>query len=119
MRKGQGTFEYILLLAGILLIVVLAIVLLRGGIFQTSQANIQRDACKSALVQSSSCYNADGSWNAAGMVAQANARACDAVAAQAASPACSATSVVGDYVENLVGPAPNPERFYCCGPKPQ
>lgn len=117
-KKGQGTFEYILLLAGVLLIVVLAIVLLRGGIFQSSQASIQRDACRAALVQSSSCYNADGSWNTVGNVTRANAFACDVVAAPLASLACSASSAVGGWIEE-VGGVGTPGRLYCCGSKPQ
>ncbi|MFH1056476.1 MAG: hypothetical protein V1717_01615 [Candidatus Micrarchaeota archaeon] len=66
MKKSQGMFEYILLLAGILLIVVLAIVLLRGGIFQGAQQDIQIQNCQAALARSSACYNADGSWNSLG-----------------------------------------------------
>jgi len=38
-KKAQGAFEYILLLAGVLLIVILVIVILRSGIL--SQANQQ------------------------------------------------------------------------------
>jgi len=38
--KGQGAFEYILLLAGVLLVVILAIVILRGGILNQANAQI-------------------------------------------------------------------------------
>ena len=40
-RKAQGAFEYILLLAGVLLIVVLAIIILRGSVLTTANAQIQ------------------------------------------------------------------------------
>ena len=39
--KGQGAFEYILLLAGILLIVVLVIVILKSAILSPANANVQ------------------------------------------------------------------------------
>jgi len=38
--RGQGAFEYILLLAGVLLVVVLAIVILRGGVLSTANNQI-------------------------------------------------------------------------------
>ena len=49
MRRGQGTFEYVLLLGGVLLIVVLAVVLLRGGLFQSGSQDIGKQSCKLAL----------------------------------------------------------------------
>lgn len=39
--RGQGAFEYILLLAGVLLIVVLAIIILRGAILPTAKNGIE------------------------------------------------------------------------------
>ena len=39
-RKGQGAFEYILLLAGVLLVVVLAIVILKGSVLQGAGTSI-------------------------------------------------------------------------------
>jgi len=106
-RKGQGTFEYILLLAGILLIVVLAIVLLRGGIFQSSQSNIQRDSCLSALVQSSLCYTTGGAWNTVGGVLTGNVPVCDVVRLPGVI-ACDAAAQVGA----------NNGTHYCCGSRP-
>ncbi|MEM4254725.1 MAG: hypothetical protein QXR53_00150 [Candidatus Norongarragalinales archaeon] len=64
--KGQGMFEYILLLAGILLIVVLAIVVLRGGLFGGAEQDIQRQNCQAALSRSSYCYATSGLWNETG-----------------------------------------------------
>jgi len=52
MRRGQGTFEYVLLLGGVLLIVVLAVVLLRGGLFQSGAQDINKQSCKLALSKS-------------------------------------------------------------------
>jgi len=60
MRKGQGTFEYVLLLAGVLLIVVLAIVLLRGGIFGGGAKDVALQSCKAELAKSA-CY-VGGVW---------------------------------------------------------
>lgn len=41
-EKGQGAFEYILLLAGVLLIVVLVIFLLRSNLFGGAAQNINQ-----------------------------------------------------------------------------
>jgi len=59
-RKGQGTFEYVLLLAGVLLIVVLAIVLLRGGIFGGGAKDVELQNCARQLAQSGICFNPAG-----------------------------------------------------------
>ncbi len=116
-RKGQGTFEYILLLAGILLIVVLAIVLLRGGIFQTSQSNIQRDSCRSALVQSSSCYTATGGWNPAGNITiPTTGHVCSAFARVLTTPPCTAASQFGDAFNNPAGTGNQID--FCCAQQP-
>ena len=40
-RRAQGAFEYILLLAGVLLIVVLAIIILRGSVLGAANNQIQ------------------------------------------------------------------------------
>lgn len=66
-EKGQGMFEYILLLAGILLIVVLAIVVLRGGLFGGAEQDIRLQNCHAALTRSSYCYDAGGAWNSTGL----------------------------------------------------
>lgn len=60
MKRGQGAFEYILLLAGVLLIVVLAIIILRGAVpgQQVGLAN-----CKAQLAAVSVCMNSTGGWN--------------------------------------------------------
>jgi len=62
LKKGQGTFEYVLLLAGVLLIVVLAIVLLRGGIFGGGAKDVSLQACKLELTKSGNCYTGS-EWN--------------------------------------------------------
>ncbi len=41
--KAQGSLEYILLLGGILLIVVLAIIILRGGVFNQATRQINEN----------------------------------------------------------------------------
>ena len=40
--KGQTGFEYILLLAGVLVIIALITILVRGGIFQPAQEDINQ-----------------------------------------------------------------------------
>ena len=42
-RKAQGAFEYILLLAGVLLIVILVIVILRSGILGAANNQISKN----------------------------------------------------------------------------
>ena len=69
-KKGQGMFEYVLLLAGILLIVVLAIVLLRGGIFQSARYDTKLSTCKASLTRVSTCYDINGNWASGAIVAQ-------------------------------------------------
>ena len=51
-----------LLLGGVLLIVVLAVVLLRGGLFQSSSQNVELSACKNSLAGSSACFDVNGDW---------------------------------------------------------
>ncbi|HLC38055.1 MAG TPA: class III signal peptide-containing protein [Candidatus Norongarragalinales archaeon] len=43
-RKGQTTTEYLFLIAGILVLVVLITVLIRGGIFNPAQQDIGQSA---------------------------------------------------------------------------
>ncbi|MFH0836450.1 MAG: class III signal peptide-containing protein [Candidatus Micrarchaeota archaeon] len=62
-NKGQGAFEYVLLLAGVLLIVVLAVVLLRGGLGGAGDQQIQYNMCKNELASSGECWYANGSVN--------------------------------------------------------
>ena len=65
-KRGQGTFEYVLLLGGVLLIVVLAVVLLQGT-FGTSKGNVNKNSCTAALVQDQTCWTG-GAWNPCGGV---------------------------------------------------
>ena len=68
-RKGQGAFEYVLLLAGVLLIVVLAVVLLRGGLGGQEQA-LATNVCKATLATDAACW--DGAlWDECGLVDEA------------------------------------------------
>ncbi len=61
LKRGQGSFEYILLLAGVLLIVVLAVVLLRGQ-SSTSGESSEWQQCKAGLVSNQRCYDTAGKW---------------------------------------------------------
>lgn len=74
-KKGQGMFEYVLLLAGILLIVVLAIVLLRGGLFGGAEKDAKITNCKAALSRLSACYDQvpPDNWAEANLVKQPDA----------------------------------------------
>jgi hypothetical protein len=66
-RKGQGAFEYVLLLAGVLLIVVLAIVLLRGGLGGAGDQQVMYNMCKNELAGASQCWLANGNPNPSGV----------------------------------------------------
>jgi hypothetical protein len=79
--------EYIMLLAGILVIVVIAIVLLRGMTTQTgNSAEVQ--ACKTSLVADQKCYYQQGeagvtlsqvgTWKYCGVVSEAKYKLCGA-----------------------------------------
>ncbi|MFH1780339.1 MAG: class III signal peptide-containing protein [Candidatus Micrarchaeota archaeon] len=63
-KKGQGAFEYILILAGVLFIVVLAILLLQS-VNQGGSTQTQMIACTATLTQSPGCYGTDGNWKLA------------------------------------------------------
>ncbi len=58
--RGQGAFEYILLLAGILLIVILVIVILKSVILSPANANIQ--SSNDILTQVSAIPEIPGAW---------------------------------------------------------
>ncbi|MFH0836448.1 MAG: class III signal peptide-containing protein [Candidatus Micrarchaeota archaeon] len=80
-KKGQGSFEYVMLLAGILVIVVLAFVIMRGTMGSADQQT-QEQECKRKLVMDTTCYYSEqdkidgiipadkdiGDWDPCGMV---------------------------------------------------
>ncbi|MBI4360889.1 class III signal peptide-containing protein [Candidatus Micrarchaeota archaeon] len=75
MKRGQGTFEYVLLLGGVLLIVVLAIVVLQ----QTAQQGFQgagQQQCTARLLTDISCRNAQGNFNSCGVVTASTYQGC-------------------------------------------
>lgn len=57
--RGQGTFEYVLLLGGALLVVVASIVVLQTNFLDSQQAvfDVQLKQCKAAASQDSECYS--------------------------------------------------------------
>ncbi|MBI2446025.1 class III signal peptide-containing protein [Candidatus Micrarchaeota archaeon] len=57
--RGQGTFEYVLLLGGVLLIVVLAIVVLQGAFIQTESGikDVDKKKCGIEARQSPACFS--------------------------------------------------------------
>jgi hypothetical protein len=63
MRKGQGAFEYMLLLAGILAIALVAFFMLRGT-NQTSKNQLDFAQCAGKLATASVCYDGSGAWKA-------------------------------------------------------
>jgi len=80
--RGQGTFEYVLLLGGVLLIVVLAIVVLQSSFFQSAKgvSDIELKKCKLSAQQTPACFtNAqfDGSKTFNMLGYQANPLRCD------------------------------------------
>ncbi|MFH1257594.1 MAG: class III signal peptide-containing protein [Candidatus Micrarchaeota archaeon] len=69
-KRGQGAFEYILLLAGVLLIVVLAIIILRGTLTSAPKQQISQAQCLAAIAKVSACYTPTGGWDTdAGLIA--------------------------------------------------
>jgi len=56
--RGQGTFEYVLLLGGVLLIVVIALVTLQSAFSDstTSLSDLDLKQCKAAASQDPECY---------------------------------------------------------------
>ena len=65
MKRGQGTFEYVLLLGGVLLIVVLAIVVLQNTAQQSFQG-AGKNQCTARLLTDISCNSATG-YNSCGI----------------------------------------------------
>jgi hypothetical protein len=63
LRKGQGAFEYVLILAGVLLIVVLAIVILRGGLGGNAR-ELALASCTNQIAKVGACYDTNGDWKA-------------------------------------------------------
>ncbi len=114
MKRGQGTFEYVLLLAGVLLIVVLAIVLLRGGIFGGGAKDIALQACKRELAQAGACYEAN-LWNSSKSASIGDS--CKAFVNNyrnyVETGDCTQPILKDLKVDNLDNPT-----IVCCGPKP-
>ena len=108
-KKGQGAFEYVLLLGGVLLIVVLAVVLLRGGLFQSGAESTYEQNCKLSLAQAAGCY--DGSeWNTTGLVY--NTTACVQYFNEASNP-----PILGLNCDGSFGWETATWKI-CCGPAP-
>ncbi|MBI5225633.1 class III signal peptide-containing protein, partial [Candidatus Micrarchaeota archaeon] len=57
--RAQGTFEYVLLLGGVLLTVVVALVVLQGSFQQsaTGLSDVQLKQCKVSAQQAPSCFS--------------------------------------------------------------
>lgn len=108
-------FEYILLLAGVLLVVVLAIALLRGGLFQSSSANIDKAACVNNLVTSNVCYNSQGvwQWNA---IVSFSTNACPKTLGSGAPYACCIDGIGGNGTNVC---SPSNLNSCLCGPNPR
>lgn len=102
MKKGQGAFEYVLLLAGILLIVVLAVVLLRSGVFGPGAISAEEAACRSKLATDSNCYIASA-WNPCGQVDNTTYTKCG--------------TTTQNYDNGTACPPLGANKKYC-GPKP-
>ncbi|HLC47645.1 MAG TPA: class III signal peptide-containing protein [Candidatus Norongarragalinales archaeon] len=59
--RGQGAFEYVLLMGGILFIATVAFFILRGT--SSKQSNqVEFAQCKSQLIAAGACYYANGTW---------------------------------------------------------
>ncbi|MDP2717423.1 MAG: class III signal peptide-containing protein [Candidatus Micrarchaeota archaeon] len=75
MKRGQGTFEYVLLLGGVLLIVVLAIVVLQNTA-QDAFKGAGQQQCAARLLTDLSCKTSTGANNPCGVVSEANYAGC-------------------------------------------
>ncbi len=123
-KKGQGTFEYVLLLAGVLLIVVLAIVLLRGGVFGGGAKDVALQGCRMELTKSPNCY-AGGVWNEKGEMPVGDACKSFIIAYPDSAGKVTSCEEIPDAGKDLYykeaqfvpKPEPNPVAV-CCGKKP-
>lgn len=64
-QKAQGAFEYVLLLAGIILIAVIAILILRNSVLPSANAQLQTSTAQyrnsvNFTCNSTGCYNSTG-----------------------------------------------------------
>jgi uncharacterized protein (UPF0333 family) len=106
-KRGQGAFEYVLLLAGVILIVVVAILLMRGFFTGgTVQTTVDRSQCMYKLSSAPECFT-NGVWAECNQVLEAeyaygNPSTTNICVSGAVPAGCTTASV--DY------------RF--CGPKP-
>jgi hypothetical protein len=66
MKKAQGSFEYVLLLAGVLLVVVIAVVVLRSS-FPPVDEHVRFSNCR-ALLTGAACYDVSGNWASGNIV---------------------------------------------------
>ncbi|MBI5224414.1 class III signal peptide-containing protein [Candidatus Micrarchaeota archaeon] len=66
MKKGQGAFEYILLLAGIIAISTVAFFILRGTTSKQGMS-VEFSQCKSQLINVNPCYYSNGTWKPDGV----------------------------------------------------
>ncbi|MFH0971206.1 MAG: class III signal peptide-containing protein [Candidatus Micrarchaeota archaeon] len=107
MKRGQGAFEYILLLAGVLLIVVLAIIILRGTL--TGNQEPAKAQCLAGIAKAGVCYLPDGSWNSTSIAYSAADYGLDAVKCLNDN-----TGALRGTSWDVVG---NDNQFYC-GPRP-
>ncbi|MFQ5406207.1 MAG: hypothetical protein ACE5DI_03570 [Candidatus Micrarchaeia archaeon] len=64
--RGQGAFEYILMLAGLLLVVLLILVVLQGTSGGASE-DLDRKGCYNELLNNPGCYYTNGSFDTTGM----------------------------------------------------
>lgn len=78
MKKGQGTFEYVLLLGGVLLIVVLAIVVLQNTATSGMQGASSK-SCTARLINELPCIYANGSWKECGQIDSTTFKECGSV----------------------------------------
>jgi hypothetical protein len=105
MQRAQTSFEYVLIVGGIIMLVVVAYMLVRGGVLAPTGNQTQFRACQSRLtLQYDKCYS-NNVWNCSGVV---SCTLCENFPFKGASPSPS------------WGPCPDatdPAKCYC-GPKP-
>ena len=99
MKKGQGTLEYVLIIAGVILLVSLLFVFLRGGVVRNQFDKIAKDKCDLKLMQDAACYPA-GVWQPCGQVDAGKYADCGSAAGTGCDPLAPGMKYCGPKPEN-------------------
>ncbi len=62
MKKGQGAFEYILMVGGVLFFMTVVFFYMRSSLTGTGADQIDNAFCRNQLANSQMCWNSEGVW---------------------------------------------------------